>query len=137
MINRVTLLGRIGKKEFKQTRTGSPLCHLSIATEEKYIDSTGNQKKDTTWHNVSFFSKLAEVAEKYTLVGDLVYIEGKISNRKIVDDNGVTRMVHSVIGNLIQFLPRGSKDNASKGGQPPLDESHTPVDEWDTQEIPF
>ena len=137
MINRVTLLGRIGKKEFKQTRTGSPLCHLSVATEEKYIDSTGNQKKDTTWHNVSFFSKLAEVAEKYTLVGDLVYIEGKISNRKIVDDNGVTRMVHSVIGSLIQFLPRAVKNNADKTNEPsshddiPYDMSH------EDSEVPF
>jgi single-strand DNA-binding protein len=137
MINRVTLLGRIGKKEFKQTRTGSPLCHLSIATEEKYMDSIGSQKKVTTWHNVSFFSKLAEVADKYTLVGDLVYIEGKISNRKVVDDNGVNRMVHSVIGEKIQFLPRASKDGSPKHDETPLGESHMPVDEWDTQEVPF
>lgn len=137
MINRVTLLGRIGKKDFKQTKTGSPLCQISVATEEKYIDSMGNQKKDTTWHNVSFFGKLAEVANKYTLVGDLVYIEGRISNRKVVDDNGVTRMVHSIIGNQIKFIPRGNKDNSTKENEIPLDESHIPVDEWDTQEIPF
>jgi len=112
MINRVTLLGRIGHKDFKLTRTGTPLCQLSVATEEKYLDATGNHKKVTTWHNVNFFSKLAEVADKYTMVGDLTYIEGKISNKKI-EENGVNRMVHSIIGDKIQFLPRGSKDNAT------------------------
>jgi|ERR1700693_1951541 len=136
MINRVTLVGRIGKKDLKQTKMGMSLCNLSIATEEKYIDSIGNQKKVTTWHNVNFFSKLAEVADKYTLVGDLVYIEGKISNRKVVDDNGVNRMVHSVIGEKIQFLPRGAKDNSTKE-ESHFDESHITNTEWDAQEIPF
>jgi single-strand DNA-binding protein len=136
MINRVTLIGRIGKKDLKKTKMDTSFCNLSIATEEKYIDSMGNQKKVTTWHNVNFFSKLAEVADKYTLVGDLVYIEGKINNRKVVDDNGVNRMVHSVIGEKIQFLPRGSKDGSHKQDEIHLDESHVPAPEWDS-EIPF
>ena len=135
MINKVTLLGRIGKKEFKQTRTGLPLCQLSVATEERWLDSTGNQKKETTWHNVNFFSKLAEVSEKYTLVGDLVYIEGKISNRKIADDNGVNRMVHSITGSFIQFFPRATK-NADK-----TNENHsqddTPYEKPHDEDVPF
>lgn len=136
MINKVTLLGRIGKKDFRQTKTGAPLCNLSVATEEKYIDSMGNQKKVTTWHNVGFFSKLAEVADKYTMVGDLTYIEGKISNRKVVDDNGVTRMVHSVIGEKIQFLPRGTKDDSHKQNEIHLEETHIPDSDLDS-DIPF
>lgn len=136
MINRVTLLGRIGKKDFKMTRTGAPLCQLSIATEEKWIDSMGGQKKETTWHNVSFFNKLAEIANTYTLVGDLTYIEGKISNRKIVDDNGVNRMVHSIIGSIIQFIPRGNKDNADNKNEPSssYDMPHEMIEDT---EIPF
>lgn len=135
MINKVTLVGRIGHKEFKVTKNGSPLCQLSIATEEKYIDSTGMQKKVTTWHNVNFFSKLAEVADKYTMVGDVTYIEGKISNKKI-EENGVNRMLHSIIGDKIQFLPRAAKDNAAKSDEGHI-ENHPTESEWDNQEVPF
>lgn len=136
MINRVTLLGRIGKKDYKLTKTGTPLCQLSVATEEKYIDSMGNQKKDTTWHNVNFFGKLAEVANKYTIVGDVIYIEGKISNRKI-EENGVNRMVHSITANLIQFLPRATKDNNPKSDEAAMDSSHVSDTDWEAKEIPF
>lgn len=136
MINRVTLLGRIGKKEYKQTKTGSCLCQLSIATEEKYLDSMGMQKKVTTWHNVNFFSKLAEIANNYTMVGDLIYIEGKISNKKI-EENGINRMIHSIIGEKMQFLPRASKDNMTKSDEEHLPDSHPKESEWDTHDVPF
>jgi len=136
MINRVTLLGRIGKKDYKLTVSGLPLCQLSVATEDRYIDSMGMQKKVTTWHNVNFFNKLAEVADKYTMVGDLTYIEGKISNKKI-EENGVNRMLHSIIGDKIQFLPRVNKDNANKEGESHLGENPVTESEWDNQEVPF
>lgn len=135
MINRVTLLGRIGKKDYKLTVSGLPLCQLSVATEERYIDGMGMQKKVTTWHNVNFFNKLAEVAEKYTMVGDLTYIEGKISNKKI-EENGVNRVIHSIIGDKIQFLPRTTKDSATKSDEGHI-ENHPTESEWDNQEVPF
>lgn len=136
MINRVILVGRIGKKEYKQTKTGSNLCQLSVATEEKYLDSIGNQKKETTWHNINFFGKLAEVANKYTLVGDAIYIEGKISNRK-VEENGINRIVHSITGNHIQFLPRASKENVPKSDEGPMSDTDTHIPEWDEKDISF
>ena len=113
MINKVTLLGRIGKKDHKATRNGSFLCHLSIATERKHIDSHGNTVKNVTWHNVNFFNKLADVVNKYTNVGDLIYIEGEINNKKI-EENGVNRMIHSITGNVAKFIPTGRKDNPAK-----------------------
>jgi single-strand DNA-binding protein len=111
MINKVTLLGRVGKKDYKPTRNGSFLCNVSVATSRKYLDSQASQREVTTWHNVNFFNKLADIANKYLHVGDLVYIEGEISNRKI-EENGVNRIIHSILGNEIKFIPTGKKDNS-------------------------
>lgn len=108
MINKVTLLGRIGKKDFKPTRNGSHICSLSIATNKRYNDSSGTFKELTTWHNVNFFNKIAEVSNKYANVGDLVYIEGEISNKK-VEENGVNRIIHSIIGSEIKVLFESKK----------------------------
>lgn len=136
MINKVTLLGRIGKKDYKPTRNGSFVCQLSIATSRKYIDSHGNTVDNTTWHNVNFFSKLAEVTNKYTQVGDLIYIEGEISNRKI-EENGVNRMIHSITGSEVKFIPTGRKDNQPKSDDVHPVESHTVPTNYDDIDIPF
>lgn len=141
MINRATLLGRVGSKENKPTKNDSFLCKLSIATEKKWMDSSGFQQKHTTWHLVNCFDKKAEIANKYVNVGDLVYIEGEINNRKY-DDNGVNRIHHSITAQHIELLPNAKKDNdivvtSSGTGGIERSESHAPQADWDTADIPF
>lgn len=135
MINKVTLLGRVGKKDYKQTKNCSFLCNLSIATSRKYIDSHGMQKEITTWHNVNFFNKLADITNKFVNVGDLVYIEGEISNRKI-EENGVNRVIHSIVGNEVKFIPTGRKDNSLKS-ETHNSEYHEVEPILNTDDIPF
>jgi|SRR5271166_5131404 len=108
MINEVTLLGRVGQKEFKPTKNGSFICKLSIVTDRKYLGTNGETNKITTWHNVNVFNKLAEICNKFVHVGDLVYIKGEISNRKY-DENGVTKVSHSITANEVKFIPTGRK----------------------------
>ena len=133
MINKVTLLGRIGKKIYKPTKNGSYICTLSLATSRKYIDSKGHPTEITTWHIVNFFNKIAEIVEKYAHLGDLIYIEGEISNKKI-EEEGKNRIIHSIIGNEVKFLPNMKKDNIQKS-----DESHGPHIplHMDGEDIPF
>ena len=104
MINKAIILGRIGTKEHKPTKNGGYVCLLSVATNRKYIDTAGQRKELSTWHNVNFFNNLAEIANKFAHVGDLIYIEGEISNKKI-DDNGQSRIIHSITGSQIKVLP--------------------------------
>lgn len=113
MINKATLLGRIGKKVYKQTRNGSYMCILHIATDRKYIDMKGNPTKITTWHRVNFFDKNADIVEKYCQVGDLIHIEGEIINRE-VDKNGIKVIEHSITGYKPTFIPNTRKENFKK-----------------------
>ncbi|HMF72305.1 MAG TPA: single-stranded DNA-binding protein [Flavitalea sp.] len=136
MINKATLVGRIGKKDTKSLNSGVKLTTLSIATNRKYIDSQGMHQEITTWHNVNFFNKVAEVAEKYAHVGDLIYIEGEISNKKVEDSNGVSKWIYSITGKELKLLPNGKKENIeSKPNQEP--ESPISEDYFDNSEVPF
>ena len=82
MINTAMLLGRVGTKEIKPMKNGGDFTHFSLATNHKYKDASGTHQEETTWHNISCFNKLAEIAAKYVHVGELVYIQGKIQNKK-------------------------------------------------------
>ena len=60
MLNRVMLIGRLGRDpELRYTTNGTPVCSLSIATDESYIDRDGNRVERTEWHRVSVFQRQA------------------------------------------------------------------------------
>ena len=109
MINKVFLLGRVGRKEMDTVKNGSLRCHTSIATYKNQIDDFGVKKQITTWHKVNFFNKHAEICEKYLLVGNLVYIEGEIFISEYEKD-GVKKKSYSItVTNYPQFIPNGRK----------------------------
>lgn len=133
MINHAILLGRVGKKENKQLRNGGELTVLSIATSKKYKDSTGASQEQTTWHIVSCFSKLAEIANKYVHVGDLVFVQGEIQNKKIEKGDKIGQYMHSIHANDIKFIPNGKKHSEeSKPYQKNSDEF-----DFNSEDIPF
>lgn len=107
MINQATLLGRVGKKDNKQLKSGGDVTVLSLATSRKYKDASGQYQEQTTWHNVSCFSKLAEIANKYVHVGDLVFVQGEIQNKKVETGERAGQYIYSVHANDIKFIPKG------------------------------
>jgi single-strand DNA-binding protein len=114
MINQATLLGRVGNKDIKQLRNGGEVTVLSIATSKRYKDAQGNKQEQTTWHNVSCFSKLSELASKYVHVGDLVFIQGEIQNKKIESGEKSGQYMYSIHANDIKFIPNGNSASMEK-----------------------
>ncbi len=72
----------------------------------------GEKEEKVTWHNVTFFNKLAEVAEKYVSVGDCLYIQGEMENQKYTTQDGQERVKHFIIGQTLQLMPK-SKEHAA------------------------
>ncbi len=136
MINKATLLGRVGKKDHKTLKNGTTLTSLSLATNRKYIDQQGQKQDKTTWHNVNLFGKLGEIAEKYLAVGDLVYLEGEIDNRKYTDKDGVEKWTFSINANEMKLLPKGKSDENIKSKEPKKENQSILEEEFDDS-IPF
>lgn len=83
-VNKVFLIGRLGSNpEVRSTSTGQEVANFTIATDESYIASSGERVEKTEWHRISAWGQQAEFAEKYLNKGSLVYIEGKIENKKM------------------------------------------------------
>jgi single-strand DNA-binding protein len=126
MINMAMLLGRVGNKDTKTLRNGNEVTILSVATSKKFKDATGQVQEQTTWHNVNCFSKLCEIANKYVHVGDLVFVQGDIQNKKIEAGDRAGQYVYSIHANAIKFIPKGNKSESenkstqasSQGGLP-------------------
>lgn len=74
MLNKVILIGRSSNKpSLKESQNGVKYCAFSIATNSGYGD-----KKQTDWHDITAFGKLAEVCSQYIEKGTMVYVEGRI-----------------------------------------------------------
>ncbi|MBK7434246.1 MAG: single-stranded DNA-binding protein [Chitinophagaceae bacterium] len=87
--NKVQLIGNLGlAPEIKHTESGKKLAKFSVATNEVYRNAKGEKVKETTWHNLVAWGKLAELAEKYLTKGKEVAIEGKLISRNYTDKDG-------------------------------------------------
>ena len=110
-LNKVILIGRIGKDPDTFTfDDGTKKISFSLATTESYRDRTTNEWRDQTeWHNIVGYRYLAE---KNIAKGDLIYVEGKIKNRKYNDRDGNERYITEILSEKINILghPRGSED---------------------------
>lgn len=111
MINRVTLVGNLGKDpEVRHLESGAVMCRFSVATNENYQDKNGQWQTQTEWHNVVCWRGLAERAEKLLKKGSLVYLEGKLTTRKWQDQNGQDRYTTEVVARTYRSLER--RENA-------------------------
>lgn len=84
-MNRITIAGNVGREpELKYSQGGMAILKFSVA------DTTGkDDKKKTMWHNVTVFGELAENAAASLGKGTRVVIEGKLTEDKYTNKDGV------------------------------------------------
>ncbi len=103
--NKVLLIGNLGNDpDVRTTETGKKLVKLSVATNEVYTDASGAKVKETQWHNLVAWGKLADIAEKYLNKGSEVAVEGKLINRDYTDKEGNKKYVTEIQVNELLML---------------------------------
>ncbi len=119
-LNKAMILGRLGRDpEVRYTSGGAPVANISIATNSRTKDKSGDWQDVTEWHRVVLFNKNAEVAEKYLKKGGAVYIEGRIQTRSWEDQqSGQKRYSTEIIADQMKMM--GGRD--SQLGNVPQDE---------------
>ena len=75
MLNKVILIGNVGKEPEVRAFPDTKVANLTLATTEKYKDKQGNLQDATEWHNLQVWDKLAEIVEKYVKKGAQIYVE--------------------------------------------------------------
>jgi len=121
MVNQGTVLGRVGKIDVKTTQSGMKIANISMVTSKKYVKD-GEKQEKVTWHNVTAFSKVAEIAEQYVHVGDLLYIQGEMDNQKYTTKDGQERTKHFIVAHTLQLMPKSKEHGAA-----PKDKAYEPI----------
>ena len=109
-VNKAFILGRVGKDPQVQHINDTKKVSFSMATTDRgYTKQDGTQVPDRTeWHNIVAWRNLAEICEKYVHKGDLLYIEGKITNRSWEKD-GQTHYITEIVAEVVELFPKNQQ----------------------------
>ena len=78
-INKVLITGNLtAEPELRFTPNGKPVVSASIANNEHYTDTQGQEQKVTTFVNLEVWGKPAENFAKLVKKGQEVYVDGKV-----------------------------------------------------------
>ena len=107
IVNKVILTGHLGKDPTVDTvGTNLRLAKFSLATTNNYKNYKGEAVKDTQWHNVVVWGKLAnEVGEKLKK-GNKLTLEGKINYKNYTDKAGVKKYYTEIVAHDLKFFER-------------------------------
>ena len=117
-VNKVILIGNLGKDpDVRYMPSGKAVANVTIATNESWKDrNTGEKQERTEWHNVVFYSPLAEIVGQYLRKGSSVFVEGRLQTKKWQDKNGLDRYTTEIIANEMKML--GGRSSGSGGSAP-------------------
>ena len=98
-MNKFEIIGRLTKDaEIRNTKENKKIVSFTIAVN--------NTKDDSTFFKINAFNGTADLIEKYTKKGDLIYIEGMVRNNNYEDKNGIKHYEYVFIANKIEFLSK-------------------------------
>jgi single-strand DNA-binding protein len=117
-INKVTLIGNLGKDPEVQTFDTYKKAAFSLATTEYSRDKEGNEVQHTEWHNIVMWRGLAEIAEQYLRKGSQVYIEGKIRTRSFDAKDGTKKYITEIQADNLVLLGGKREGSAENNNQP-------------------
>jgi len=106
-INKVILIGRLGKDPVARTTTkGGEWSTFTMATSKKF-----NGVEKTQWHNVTVWNEQNAIyINSFAQKGTLLYLEGEIEYRTY-EDKGVTMYGTDIVvpsyGGAVQILKDG------------------------------
>lgn len=114
--NKVILLGNLTRDpEVRYTPKGSAVADLGIAVNRVYTTDSGEKREETTFVDVTFWGRTAEVAGEYLKKGRPVFVEGRLQLDTWEDKtSGQKRSKLKVIGETMQLL--GGRPGGGSGG---------------------
>lgn len=112
--NRVILMGNITRDpELRYTQSGTPVTELGLAVNDRRKNAAGEWVDETTFVDITLWSRTAEVACEYLGKGSPVMIEGRLKLDQW-EQEGQKRSKLRVVGERMQMI--GGRSDRSGGG---------------------
>ena len=115
MVNNVTLIGGIGKKELKNVGS-SQVMKISLATTKNY-KKNDEWHSDTQWHNLEAWGDSATYLDRCEK-GDRLYVEGELIYDKWKDKDGNSRTTTKIRVKTFKNLGRKNSNADSTASNP-------------------
>lgn len=117
-VNKVILVGNLGKDpEVKYTPQGTPVAKFTVATGDRFKDKDGNWQDRTEWHNITAWSRTAEIVGEYLKKGSKVYIEGSLRTHSWEDkQTGQKKYMTEIVVNDLVLLGGRGEGSGDSGG---------------------
>ena len=113
--NKVILVGNMTRDpEFRTIASGTPVVEVGLAVNERKRDANGNTVEETSFFDVTVWSRSAEVIRDYTRKGSPLLIEGRLKQDVWEQPDGQKRSKIKIIAERVVLL--GSRDGAPSGG---------------------
>jgi len=125
-LNKVMLMGNITRDpEVRYTPKGTAVTDISLAVNRSYTLDDGERREETTFVDVTYWGRQAEVIGEYMKKGRPIYVEGRLQLDQWEDKNtGQNRSRLKIVGDNFQFL--GGRDGNSGGGEGQQQQSAPP-----------
>lgn len=109
-VNKVVLLGNVGKVEVKEFENGKKLVQVSLATSDGYKKGDKWEEK-TEWHRCIFaIPALADRASSINK-GDKIYVEGSINTNSWTTKEGEKKEIKEISCTMFKtFLKAKGED---------------------------
>ncbi|PVU85026.1 hypothetical protein BB559_007240 [Furculomyces boomerangus] len=122
-LNKVILIGNVGRDpDVRVFGDNKKVASFSLATSYSYKDAEGNILQKTNWHQVSAFSKLAELIEKIVSKGALVYIEGRIDYKQYTNKEGVEVNTTEIVADQLRMFKYPKNQDSVEGASDSVEE---------------
>ncbi len=106
-LNRIQLIGRLGRDPESRTTTGNRRgATLSLAVDHRWKTDGGESKEASDWFTVDARGRLGEICQKYPAQGRLIFVDGRVQADRWQDDKGETHYRTKVAAANMQILDR-------------------------------
>ena len=122
--NRVILMGNLTRDvQLKYTPSGTPVTEVGLAVNDRRKGPNGDWIDETTFVDVTFWGRTAEVASEYLSKGSPVFVEGRLK-LDTWEKEGQKHSKLRVVCDRMQLI--GSRgDSGGSRASAPARESHS------------
>ncbi|MES2628030.1 MAG: single-stranded DNA-binding protein [Bacteroidota bacterium] len=136
-VNKVTLIGNLGKDPEIRNYENGKLAKFSLATNERYTSKSGDKITKTEWHTIAVWGSLSEIAQKLLKKGSMIYLEGKLHNYSYPDKEGNKRYVTEVLAENFTLLNRMDGEPVAPAVRENLEYETTVAPAAEESDLPF
>lgn len=105
-LNKVMLIGNVTRDpEIRYTPKGTAVAEVGLAVNRVFTPEGGERREETTFVDITFWGRQAEVVSEYGKKGKSLYVEGRLQLDSWDDkQSGQKRTKLRVVGENFQFL---------------------------------